>query len=137
LSRQSLSDSLLKDFTNPATIFWAGVWALFFHLIAGKKGAGATLLYRFSLSFIVVVTMALFSPSLLVSSLIRGKPPLGEFVMDTLFPLCVLPHSSMLRTALERSRWGRSKREVFRQAAELQRKLERNPPRMLLKRRVR
>jgi hypothetical protein len=112
-------DSLLKGFTDPATIFWAAVWAYFFHKIAGKKGAFDRRMGAFAISFLLATALSVLVPAFLPFALLRGK--IGEYGVIMLFPLCTLPYFSPVRMALERTRWGKDHIETLRKAGEIQR----------------
>jgi len=49
------AQSWSKDFTNPAVIVWAAVWAIIVHLIAGKKGVLLSVLSVFAASMFSAV----------------------------------------------------------------------------------
>jgi O-antigen ligase len=93
-------------------------------MIAGKKGVLGRRLSSFALSFGFALVISVFAPSVLISALVRGKPPLGEFVIFLLFPLwSVAPYLSPVGMALERTRWGKSHRDTLRKAGQVQKEL--------------
>jgi hypothetical protein len=71
-----LDDSWSKDFTDPGTIFWAGLWALLFYLISTKKGA--FLMMPFLLSLLLAYPSIIILNLLLVATVVHAEKPTGR-----------------------------------------------------------